>query len=126
MEHQLRALRRRIERTSRNARGYRRYDDQLRVEIVEYVLRRRDDGYCQAEVARELGLTQRTIWGWVQQAQHDVVRPVEIIDDHYLTHPAPWAAWWRSAGRLRSCASRCSPPSTSMMSGRFVVCRSRS
>ena len=85
MEQQLRALRRRIERTSRNARGYRRYDEELRVEIVEYVLRRRDDGFCQAEVARELGLTQRTIWGWVRQAQHDVVRPVEIIDDEPVT-----------------------------------------
>jgi transposase-like protein len=85
MEQQLRALRRRIERASRNARGYRRYDEELRVEIVEYVRRRRDDGYCQAEGARELGLTQRTIWGWVRQAQHDVMRPVEIIDDEPVT-----------------------------------------
>jgi transposase-like protein len=52
---------------------------------VEYVHRRRDDGYCQAEVARELGLTQRTIWGWVRQAQHDVVKLVELVDDEPVT-----------------------------------------
>lgn len=42
MEQQLKVLRRRIERTTRDARGYRRDDEQLRVEIVEYVPRRKD------------------------------------------------------------------------------------
>ena len=81
MDQQLEALRRRIKRTTRNARGHRQYDEQLRVEIVEYVLRRGDDGCCQAEAARELGLTQRTVWGWVQQAQQGLIKPVELVDD---------------------------------------------
>lgn len=81
MEQQLEALRRRIKKTSRNARGHRRYDGQLRVEIMEYVLRRESDGCCQAEVARELGLTQRTVWGWAQRTQQGLIKPVEIVDD---------------------------------------------
>lgn len=84
MDQQLEALRRRIKKTSRNARGRRRYDEQLRIEIMEYVLRRESDGCCQAEVARELGLTQRTVWGWAQrtqQGQQGLIKPVEIVVD---------------------------------------------
>ena len=81
MKHQLEALRRKIGRTQRDARGHRRYDERLRVEIVEYVLRREDDGCSLSEAARELDLTQRTVWGWVRRARQDVMRPVELVDD---------------------------------------------
>ena len=81
MDHQLKALKRRIGRTECDARGHRRFDEQLRLEIVEYVLRREDDGCSLSEAARDLGITQRTVWGWVRRARQDVLRPVEVVDE---------------------------------------------
>lgn len=85
MDHQLRALRRRIGRTERNARGHRRYDEELRIEIIEYVRRREDDGCSLAEVARDLDLTQRTVWGWVRREEETMVKPVELVDVEPVT-----------------------------------------
>lgn len=81
MDKRLTALKRRIGTTRRDARGYRRYAERLRVEVVEYTLQREDGGDTLASVARELGLTQRTLWGWVRRTRESVLRPVELIDE---------------------------------------------
>jgi transposase-like protein len=81
MDEQLKELKRRVERTRKNAAGHREYDEELRAGIVEYVSRRQDEGATQAAVARELGITQRTIWGWMRRERRDVVRPVVLVED---------------------------------------------
>src|SRR5687767_12847767 len=81
MDEELRLLKRQIGDVNRNARGHRQYSEELRIEIVQYVLRRIAGGYPQAAIARELGLTQRTVWGWVRRTRGDTFKPVELIDD---------------------------------------------
>lgn len=56
MDHQLRALRRRIGRTERDARGHRRYDEELRIAIIEYARRREDDGCSRVRCIRPAGI----------------------------------------------------------------------
>ncbi len=87
MDQTLTTLRRRIKKTKADARGHRRYEEGLRIAVVEYALDRGEDGDSLAAVARELGLTQRTLWGWVQRNRESVIRPVELVDESL--DPAP-------------------------------------
>ena len=73
-------LRRRLERARRNAAGRRQFDDELRREVVEYVRGRVSDGASKTQATRELGLEQRTVWGWMQRQGRPVVREVEVMD----------------------------------------------
>ncbi len=49
-----------------------------------------ESGSSQAEIAQELGLSHRTLWGWLRRERRSVVRPVELIDDHTETEPPVW------------------------------------
>jgi hypothetical protein len=82
MASEIRALRRRIEQTGRNARGHRRYGKKLRADVVAYAQRREEEaGLSQAAVARELGLSQKALWSWVRSFRQIAMKPVEIVDD---------------------------------------------
>ncbi len=87
MDTELRALRKKIAKTEPNARGRRRYSEEVRTEIVEHTLKREESGSSQAEIAQDLGLSHRTLWGWLRRQQMSVVRPVELIDDHTEREP---------------------------------------
>ncbi len=63
MDIEVRALRKRIAKAEPNARGRRRYSEELRTKVVEYTLHRKDSGSTQAEIAQALGLSPRTLWG---------------------------------------------------------------
>lgn len=48
-------------------------------EVVGYVRRRIADGASQTQATKELGLEQRTVWGWLQARPRPVVREVELV-----------------------------------------------
>ncbi len=73
-------LRRRLERARRNAAGRREFDEDVRAEVVDYVSARVSEGVSKSEATRELGLEQRTVWGWMQRMVRPVVRQVEVTD----------------------------------------------
>ena len=72
-------LKRRLARVERNAAGRRLFDDDLRSEVVDYVRRRVADGSSRTQATKELGLEQRTVWGWLQARPRPVVREVELV-----------------------------------------------
>lgn len=73
-------LKRRLARVERDAAGRRQFDDDLRSEVVDYVRRRVADGSSQTQATKELGLEQRTVWGWLQARPRPVVREVEVVE----------------------------------------------
>lgn len=73
-------LRRRLERAPRNAAGRRQFEEGVRGEVVDYVRARVSEGASKTQATRELGLEQRTVWGWVQRRVQPVVRAVEVTD----------------------------------------------
>ena len=89
MDTELRTLRRRIADAQPDARGRRRYGEELRRAVIEYAVRREEDGDSQSEVARDLGLTQRTLWGWLQRRREAVMKPVELVEEAPDAEDAP-------------------------------------
>ena len=81
-------LRRRLERARRNAAGRREFDEDVRAEVVDYVSARVSEGASKSEATRELGLEQRTVWGWMQRMVRPVVRQVEVTDTPSTATPA--------------------------------------
>lgn len=77
--HEAVDLKRRLARVERDAAGRRQFDDELRAEVVGYVRRRIADGASQTQATKELGLKQRTVWGWLQARPRPVVREVELL-----------------------------------------------
>ena len=73
-------LRRRLERARRNGAGRRQFDEEVRVDVVDYVTARVSEGASKSQATRELGLEQRTVWGWIQRRHRPVVREVEVTD----------------------------------------------
>ena len=69
-----------MERARRNAAGRRQFDEDVRDEVVDYVRARVSEGASKTEATRELGLEQRTVWGWMQRRGRPVVREVEVTD----------------------------------------------
>ena len=63
MEAEPQTLRRRIADAEPDAGERSRYGDELRRAVIEYAVRREENGDSESEVVRELGLTQRTLWG---------------------------------------------------------------
>ena len=57
--------------------------------MIEYAVRREEDGDSQSEVARDLGLTQRTLWGWLQRRREAVMKPVELVEEAADVKEAP-------------------------------------
>ncbi|MEM7156256.1 MAG: hypothetical protein AAF799_25610 [Myxococcota bacterium] len=81
MDTELRTLRRRIADARPDARGRRRYGEELRRAVIEYAVRREESGDSQSEVARDLRLTQRTLWGWLRCRREAIVKPVELVEE---------------------------------------------
>lgn len=81
-------LRRRLERARRNAAGRREFDEDVRAEVVDYVSARVSEGVSKSQATRELGLEQRTVWGWMQRMVRPVVRQVEVTDTPSTAMPA--------------------------------------
>ncbi len=73
-------LKRRLDRAPRNSAGRRQFGDPIRSEVVEYVRARVAEGASRSEATRELGLGQRTVWGWLQAKPLSMVREVEVLE----------------------------------------------
>lgn len=66
MDRELRRLRSRVVDAPKDASGHRRFDDELRDEVVAYARGRISSGESQSAVARELGLAPRVLWRWLR------------------------------------------------------------
>jgi hypothetical protein len=80
-----RRLRERIANVERNARGYREYGVELRLELVAFTQQRISAGGSASAAAKELGLNPATVIGWLNAAVQDVsaaprMRRVEADD----------------------------------------------
>ena len=73
-------LKRRLGRVERNAAGKRQFDDELRQKVIAYVRARVATGVSQTQATKELGLEQRTVWGWMRAKSRALVRKVEVIE----------------------------------------------
>lgn len=84
----LEELSRRLEGAPRNAAGRRQFDEDVRGDVVDYVRARVSEGASKTQATRELGLEQRTVWGWMQRRVRPVVRAVEVTDTPAAKTPA--------------------------------------
>jgi transposase-like protein len=74
-------LRRRLESVPKNRAGRRRYSAELKAEVIEHAKARVAEGVSESLVAAELGLTQRTLWGWIKKTTKRRVRRVRVVED---------------------------------------------
>ena len=82
MKKEIAKLKREIGRAPRNERGRRRYGRDLRDRVVDLAGRWRSDGQPLARLARELGLRDSLLSGWMRKSPSKKrVRRVEVVDE---------------------------------------------
>lgn len=81
MERELRRLRSRIASALVGAKGHRRFEPELRAEIVEYARRRVAEDESQRDIAAELGIGARLLSGWLRGAGAPLREVVVELED---------------------------------------------
>jgi len=51
--------------------------------VVEHAKARIAEGTSETQVATELGLTQRTLWGWMKKTTKRRVRRVRVVENQH-------------------------------------------
>lgn len=72
MDREQRRLKQRMAATPKDANGHRRFDEELREELVRYARSRITKGATQHAVAIELGIGSRLLWRWLQRDRSPV------------------------------------------------------
>jgi transposase-like protein len=73
-------LKSRIKAAPANARGYRRFEPELRAAIAEHARRRNAEGESQARVAEDLGISEGLLWKWMQRPTSPVREVTVVLD----------------------------------------------
>lgn len=84
MEKRIKALKATIDQVQRRANGRRVFGSELRREIVRVARLWLENGGTVSVLADALGLHETTLHHWLRTttANHDVVRVVELVDQH--------------------------------------------
>ena len=67
MDRELRRLRSRIAAAPKDGQGHRRFGVELRADVLSFARARISSGATQSEVAAELGVGARVLWGWLRR-----------------------------------------------------------
>lgn len=99
MDRELRRLRSRIAGAPKDGQGHRRFGAELRTDVLSFARARISSGATQSEVAAELGVGSRVLWGWLRRDESPL-REVVVDTEPRATRPRSYRITLRGGAEI--------------------------